>query len=161
MSVELISVDHKSFSTGAFIARWQTNQARPEELKYIKDAAGETFANRNRLHILQIDGVDYGFTTVCVRHFSKPYPNKFYVEVKLLFVQEQFRNRQIDELEGMHASAYLMSQVLLKSLEMTQFVPLESIVLLPAHTKLISFYEALGYEPLINTLGYQFISLRS
>lgn len=161
MSVDIITVNRNSFSTGSFIERWKTNRERPEELVNIRKAASNLLSDSLKMHILQIDGVDYGFVTASVRHFRRAYPNRFYLEVDLLFVSEQFRGIQVPELDGMRVSEYLMSQVLINSLAAAQFFPFDNIVLFPVDTKLIPLYNNLGYAPLAKANGWMYLPLRT
>jgi hypothetical protein len=161
VSVDIITVNRDSFSIGPFIERWKTNTERPEELVNIRKAASYLLTDRLKMHILQIDGVDYGFVTVSVRHFRRAYPNRFYLEVDLLFVSEQYRGIQLDELDGLRVSEYLMSQVLINSLPAAQFFPFDNIVLFPTDPKLTPLYSNLGYAPLAKTLGWMYLPLRT
>jgi hypothetical protein len=143
------------------MSRWKINRERPEETEYIRDSVRLAKRGQVKIHVLQINRRDYGFVAVNIRQFLDAYPDKFYLLVDLLFVSNHFRSAQIDELEGLTASEYLMLTVYNESMRAANFFPFDNIVLYPAHPKLIPFYTSIGYVPLAKTNGFMFISLRS
>ena len=161
MAIEVIPVIGEDLVTGPFMSRWQCERTRPEETENIKDCAALARKGQVKIHALQIDRRDYGFVSVNIHQLPAHNPNKFYLLVDLLFVSKQFRGIPIDALEGMTASAFLMSIVYQKAIAAASFFPFDYIVLFPAHPKLIPFYTSIGYAPLIKGKGFMFISLRS
>jgi hypothetical protein len=141
--VELKLFKNTDLAPGAFLPRWQ---CRRSEITSVKQAAKLASNNHARLHVLSINGVDHGFVTVGVHQHKKQ--KQFHVQVIYLFVSAPFRKKQIDELEGMTASEYLMGHVIAQALEICQFIPTSSIILETASDKLYPLYESLGFSKL-------------
>ena len=161
MAIEVIPVTGKDLITGTFMSRWQCERTRPGEKADIRACVALAKKHQVKIHALQIGRRDYGFVSVNIHQLPDENPNKFYLSVDLLFVSKQFRGKPIDALEGMTASAYLMSIIFEKALEAAKFFPFDTIVLFPADPKLIPFYASIGCTPLIKSKGFMFISLRS
>lgn len=158
MAIEIIPVTGEDLVPGTFMSRWQCERTRPEEKDSIKACASLAKKGQVKIHALRINRRDYGFVSVNIHQLPKENPNKFYLLVDLLFVSKQYRGKPIDELEGMTASAYLMSIVYGKAIAAASFFPFDYIVLFPADPKLIPFFTSMGYASLIKSRA-MFISL--
>lgn len=161
MAIEVIPVTGENLVPGPFMSRWQCERTRPKETEDIKACVALAKKRQVKIHALQIDRRDYGFVSVNIHQLPDENPHKYYLLVDLLFVSKQFRGKPIDALEGMTASAFLMSIVYEKAIAAASFFPFDYIVLFPADPKLIPFYTSIGYAPLMKGRGFMFISLRS
>ncbi len=161
MSIEILSVSGTDLIPGKFLKRWQSNRERPDEIVNIKKAASLTTKEQAKLHDLQIDGRDIGFVTVDIHQLPKVNPCKYYLQVAFLFVSKQYRKVNLDALEGLTASEYLMSTVFNKAMDAAGFFPFSNIVLYPAGEKLIPFYTSIGYSMLARIKGFMFLPLRA
>lgn len=143
MPVELRLIKGADLAPGAFLQRWQ---CRRSEITGVKRAAKLATNNQARLHVLSINGIDHGFVTVGIH--QRKNQKQFHLQVVYLFVSAPFRKQNIDELEGMLASEYLMGHVIAQGLEICQFIPTSSIILETASDRLYPLYESLGFSRL-------------
>lgn len=143
MPVELNLVRGADLVPSAFLHRWQCSNNRLE-LSKIKQAAAFASKGQARLRTLSIDCADYGFIVIGINQRKKQ--KKFHLHVMYLFVSKPFRKKKIAELEGLQASEYMMGNIISQALEMSVFLPINSIVLETASDKLFPLYESLGFS---------------
>lgn len=155
MSIELKLVKGADLGPGLFLQRWQ--YSRRSESAGVKRAAELASKNHARLHVLSINGIDYGFVTVGIH--QRKNQKLFHLQVIYLFVSAQFRKQRIDELEGMLASEYMMGHVISQSLQTSKFIPISSIMLETASDKLYPLYESLEFSRLPDMTNWMSLPL--
>jgi hypothetical protein len=153
--VELKLVTGADLAPGVFLRRW--HYARRSESTGVKRAAQLASNNQARLHLLSINGVDHGFITVGIH--QRKNQKIYHLHVIYLFVSAQFRKQNIDELEGMLASEYMMGHVISQSLQMSKFIPVSSIMLETASDKLFPLYESLEFFRLPDMQDWMYLPL--
>ena len=134
----------KDLQLDVFLPRW--NFKRQSELVNAKKAAKLASNGHAMVHALTVSGLDYGFITVDIYQFAGN--KKYYLQILYLFVSEQYRSHQIEELEGMTSSQFLIGYSIEQSIKVASFIPITAIVLQPAADKLVPLYESLGFTVL-------------
>lgn len=142
MSVKITTVTGADLHPGPYMARWIFGDHPNEKIDTKKSS---TLADKKhaRLHVLSVNGHDYGFVAVDIHQFKKDL--QFYIQVVYLFVSRPHRGKKIPELDGMSVSTYLMGHVISESLETAKFLPVKALVLLPAAPRLETLYEDFGF----------------
>jgi hypothetical protein len=155
VSVELKLAKGADLAPGLFLQRWQ--YSRRSESTGVKRAAELASKNQARLHILTINGVEYGFVTVGIH--QRKNQKLYHLQVIYLFVSAQFRKQKINELEGMLASEYMMGHVISQALQASKFIPVSSIMLETASDKLFPLYESLEFSRLPDIQDWMYLPL--
>jgi hypothetical protein len=141
VSFDISSIAGRDLLPDIFLPRW--NYKRHSEVVNTKKAAKLASNGHAMAHALTVSGLDYGFVAVDIYQFAGN--KRFYLQILYLFVSDQYRSLQIEELDGMTPSQFLMGYAIEQSINVASFVPITAIVLQPVTDKLIPLYESLGF----------------
>jgi len=157
MLVEITPVTGIDLVPGSFMPRWKFGSHHKEKFN-AKRAAHWANKKQARLHVLAVDDRDYGFYVVDIHQFENE--KQFYIQLLYLFVSKQYRKGK-GNIEGITASAYMLSKAIEQSLEVSRFIPIKALILEPASPKLIPLYSSLGFTQIPHLPEFMTLPLNS
>lgn len=128
-------------------------QSEREEL-FIKDICKRVSKSKSVLYVLKIDNINLGLISISVTAIEE-FPS---LQIDFIFVDKDYRGQQIQELDNLKVSEYLIELVISIAKDIQNHVGLKYIVLLPDNMELERIYRNLNFEK-FNTNDWMYLPI--
>lgn len=154
--IKLATLSKASVFPGSLSKRFQ--YANDDERQYVVKTAKLSARKKTLIHLLSdTSGNNYGFLALSISSFDRSY-NRPSIVIDYIFTSKQYRSRKFPELDNTTVFEYLLEFALRSAASLQEIVPLRFIALQPAHDRLATYYQKIGFS-FIDTSGWMFLKL--
>lgn len=133
-------------------------QQKEREILFIEQVCKNVRKSKSVLYVLSLDNQYLGLVATSVTAIAD-FPS---VQIDFIFTDNRFRGQELEVIDNMRVSEFLIDLVINEAKEIQQKVGLKYIVLLPDNDKLIARYKELGFNTLnhkVNEEGWMFLPI--